>query len=60
MKQKAKHLSILLAFLLILGSIPGTNASAAKKVSIIKKVSVTAGKTKKIKLKNNKNFGNKV
>lgn len=60
MKQKAKHLSILLAFSLILGSIPGTNASAAKKVSIIKKVSVTAGKTKKIKLKNNKNFGNKV
>lgn len=48
MKQKAKHLSILLAFSLILSSIPGTNASAAKKVSVI------AGKTKKIELKNNK------
>lgn len=54
MKQQTKHLSALLAFSLILGSIPGANASAAKKVSITKKVSVTVGKTKKIKLNNNK------
>lgn len=53
MKQKAKQLSILLVFSLILGSIHGINASAAKKVSITKKATVTVGKKAKIKLKNN-------
>lgn len=54
MRKNIKPLLVLLAFSLILSSIPGANASAAKKVSITKTAKVAAGKATKIKLKNNK------
>ena len=54
MKLKSKMFFYFLTFSLVLSSIFGTSASAAKKISITKKVTIIDEKKMKIKLKNNK------
>lgn len=55
MKTNQKIVILLLAFALILGMIPANQVSAAKKVSLSsKKVTVTKGKSKTLKVQNTK------
>ena len=55
MRRKKQLTACLLAFALLLGMIPASEVSAAKKVSLSnKKLTVTKGKSKTLKVKNTK------
>ena len=55
MKTKKQLTACLLSFALLLGLIPTAEVSAAKKVSLSsKKITVTKGKSKTLKVKNTK------
>ena len=55
MRRKKQMTACLLSFALLLGLIPANEVSAAKKVSLsTKKLTVTKGKSKTLKVKNTK------
>ena len=55
MRTKRKLIVCFLSFALILGMIPSASVSAAKKISLSsKKITITKGKSKTIKVKNTK------
>jgi di/tricarboxylate transporter len=52
-KTTSTVLAVVLSFALLLGMIPSNTASAAKKVSLnLKKLSITVGESKTLKVKN--------